>query len=50
MDTWIIFTFSEYSIPKVKRVEVQAYDIASAIESSGIFIGSITCVQLKTNI
>lgn len=46
VDTWLIFRFRSYS-PRVEVFEVQAFDIMSAINNSGIMIAEIIAVKLK---
>jgi hypothetical protein len=46
MDVWLIYRFRSYS-PRVEVFEVQAYDIISAINNSGIMNTEIIAVKLK---
>ena len=48
MDTYLIYTFSPYRVPKILVMELEAIDIIHAIQGSGVPVQEITKVELKT--
>lgn len=47
METWILYVMNQYGSPKIKPVEVQDFDIKSAIANFPN-PDAVICVKLKT--
>lgn len=50
MNEYIIYTFQPYSLPSIQMTEIEAGDIISAIQGSGIPINEIISIKLKAPI